>query len=140
MAEHCRACSSCQRVSRQGGPEAPLVPLPIMDQPFKRIAMGIVGPHRLPENCSGYHQYVLVICDYASRFPEAKELGSSNRSRKADGRLCQIRYPGGDPHRPGNQLHLPAATRAIPIVWHSRYQNDPLPSPDRWLNASTDCC
>ena len=39
-----------------------------MDEPFKRIAMDIVGP--LPRSRSG-NQYILVIRDYASRYPQA---------------------------------------------------------------------
>ena len=38
---------------------------------FKRIAMDIIGP--LPRSRSG-NQYILVICDYASRYPEAVPL------------------------------------------------------------------
>ena len=40
-----------------------------MDVPFERIAMDIVGP--LPRSRSGN---ILVICDYATRYPEAFPL------------------------------------------------------------------
>ena len=53
------------------GEQSTLIPLPPMDEPFKRIAMDIVGP--LPRSRSG-NQYILVICDYASRYPEAVPL------------------------------------------------------------------
>ena len=46
----------------------PLVPLPIMTEPFERIAIDIVGP--LPKIRKG-NRYILVICDYATRYPEA---------------------------------------------------------------------
>lgn len=39
-----------------------------MSEPFRRIAMDIVGP--LPRSTSG-KKYILVICDYATRYPEA---------------------------------------------------------------------
>ena len=39
-----------------------------MKEPFERIAMDIVGP--LPHNRRG-NQYILVVCDYATRYPEA---------------------------------------------------------------------
>ena len=42
-----------------------------MKEPFERIAIDIVGP--LPHSCKGY-QYVSVICDYATRYPEAIPL------------------------------------------------------------------
>ncbi|XP_024136818.1 uncharacterized protein LOC112151925 [Oryzias melastigma] len=48
-----------------------LHPLPVISTPFRRIAMDIVGP--LPKSSSG-HEYILVVCDYATRFPEAFPL------------------------------------------------------------------
>ena len=65
---YCRRCEACQKTSRVKPRHAPLIPLPIMDEPFQKIAMDIVGP--LPRSSSG-NQYVLVICDYATRYPEA---------------------------------------------------------------------
>ena len=65
---HCRCCEECQRSSTRKPVKAPLVPLPIMEEPFKRIAMDIVGP--LPRSSSG-KRYILVICDYATRYPGA---------------------------------------------------------------------
>ena len=48
-----------------------MIPLPVISEPFSRVAMDIVGP--LPRSRSG-HQYVLVLCDYATRYPEAVPL------------------------------------------------------------------
>ena len=47
---------------------APLVLLPVMKTPFERIPMDIVGP--FPKSQVG-NRFVLVICDYATRYPEA---------------------------------------------------------------------
>ena len=47
---------------------APMISLPLIDEPFQRIAMDVVGP--LSRSRSG-HRYVLVLCDYATRYPEA---------------------------------------------------------------------
>eukprot|EP00731_Ephydatia_muelleri_P021055 Em0013g782a len=68
VADYCRRCEACQKTSRVKPRHAPLIPLPIMDEPFQKIAMDIVGP--LPRSRSG-NRYVLVICDYATRYPEA---------------------------------------------------------------------
>ena len=68
VADYCRRCEACQKTSRVKPCHAPLIPLPIMDEPFQKIAMDIVGP--LPQSRSG-NRYVLVICDYAIRYPEA---------------------------------------------------------------------
>ena len=48
-----------------------LMKMPIIGKPFERIAMDIVVP--LPKASNGY-QYILVISDYATRFPEAYPL------------------------------------------------------------------
>ena len=42
-----------------------------MGELFKRIAMDVIGP--LPKTKQG-HLYVLVICDYATRYLEAYPL------------------------------------------------------------------
>uniref|UniRef100_A0A1X7UTB7 Integrase catalytic domain-containing protein n=1 Tax=Amphimedon queenslandica TaxID=400682 RepID=A0A1X7UTB7_AMPQE len=73
VAYYCRSCSSCQKSSSKGVLQAPLVPLPIVATPFKWIAIDIVGP--LPKSRSG-KQYILVICDYATRFLEAIPMKS----------------------------------------------------------------
>ena len=81
VAEYCRSCGACQKTSHCRPPKAPLVPLPIIDEPFSRIAMDIVGP--LPRSRSG-NKYVLVLCDYATRYPEAIPLKSIDASHVAE--------------------------------------------------------
>lgn len=55
--------------SAKGRPQpVPLIPLPSVDEPLHRIAMDVVGP--LPRSRAG-NRYFLVICDYATRYPEA---------------------------------------------------------------------
>ena len=48
-----------------------MIPHPMMGVPFKKIAMDIVGP--LPRSQAG-HRYILVVCDYTTRFPKAFPL------------------------------------------------------------------
>eukprot|EP00795_Rhopilema_esculentum_P005569 gene5569-9573_t len=82
VAEYCRSCEICQRTSpRRKSNRAKLVPLPIVDTPFKRIAMDIVGP--LERSAAG-HKYILVICDYATRYPEAVPLRSIDAESVAE--------------------------------------------------------
>lgn len=71
---YCTTCHTCQKTSavRQRD-RAPLHPLPVISVPFQRIAMDIVGPL---ERSSAGHQYILVISDYATRYPEAFPLRS----------------------------------------------------------------
>ena len=67
----CSCCEKCQRCSTKRPPKAPLIPLPVIAESFRRIAMDIVGP--LPRSRSG-NRYILVICDYSTRYPEAVPL------------------------------------------------------------------
>ena len=73
VAEYCRQCGECQKTTHRRVHRAPLIPLPIIDEPFHRIAMDIVGP--LSRSRSG-KRYILVVCDYATRYPEAIPLRS----------------------------------------------------------------
>ncbi|KAI2645182.1 Retrovirus-related Pol polyprotein [Labeo rohita] len=66
-----QACPVCQRTSPRKPPPSPLIPLPIIGVPFERIGMDIVGP--LPRSGRG-HEHILVIVDYATRYPEAVPL------------------------------------------------------------------
>ena len=59
----------------------PLVPFPVIEEPFQRIAMDIIGP--LPKSCAGY-KYILVICDYTTRYPEAVPLRSIDAEHVAE--------------------------------------------------------
>ena len=42
--QFCTCCEKCQRCSTKRPPKAPLIPLPVITEPFRRIAMDIVGP------------------------------------------------------------------------------------------------
>ena len=59
-ADYCRSCAECQKSRDQRMRRVPLVPLPIIKEPFERIAMDIIGP--LPRSRSG-NRFILVICD-----------------------------------------------------------------------------
>ena len=69
--EVCKACPECQRTASTKTVRAPMIPLPVIGEPFQRIAMDIVGP--LLRSRQG-HRYILIICDYATRYPEAFPL------------------------------------------------------------------
>uniref|UniRef100_A0A8C1V487 Gypsy retrotransposon integrase-like protein 1 n=1 Tax=Cyprinus carpio TaxID=7962 RepID=A0A8C1V487_CYPCA len=70
----CQACPTCQRTSPRTPPPSPLIPLPIIEVPFERIGMDLVGP--LPKSAWG-HEHILVILDYATRYPEAIPLSKA---------------------------------------------------------------
>ena len=51
-----------------------MVPMPVIQTPFLQIAMDIVGPlHRTKRG----HWFILTIVDYATRYPEAIALSST---------------------------------------------------------------
>ena len=81
VAEFCRGCPTCQRSAQRRIKRAPLVPLPIITEPFSRVAMDIVGP--LPRSRSG-NKYILVLCDYGTKYPEAIPLKSIDAEHIAD--------------------------------------------------------
>ena len=81
VADFCRSCPECQRTAKGNQLKVPLVPLPVMKEPFERIAMDIVGP--LPRSKKG-NQYILVVCDYATRYPEAFPLRSISAETVAE--------------------------------------------------------
>ncbi|XP_076461743.1 LOW QUALITY PROTEIN: uncharacterized protein LOC143294197 [Babylonia areolata] len=65
------SCDQCQKVSPKPQ-KVPLVKMPLIDTPFERVAVDLVGPIT-PASGSGNH-YILVVVDYATRYPEAVPL------------------------------------------------------------------
>src|SRR6266568_2251767 len=69
----CQSCDICQRTVAKGRTAAvPLGTVPMIETPFHRVAMDLVGPIA-PASDRG-HRYILVLVDYATRFPEAVAL------------------------------------------------------------------
>ena len=69
----CRSCDVCQRTVKRGNVrKVPLGSMPLIDTPFKRVAVDIVGPIAPPSEAG--HRYILTLVDYATRYPEAVPL------------------------------------------------------------------
>ena len=80
--QYCRTCPACQRTAgKRYVPKARLVSLPVVGTPFSRVAMDIVGP--LEKSRRG-NKYILVVCDYATRYPEAFPLKSIDAETVAE--------------------------------------------------------
>ena len=78
---YCCSCEVCQRSQRQGtSVRAEMIPIPLIGKPFQKIAMDVVGS--LPKSKSG-NRFILTICDYATRYPEAVPLPSTEAERVA---------------------------------------------------------
>uniref|UniRef100_A0A9J8C322 Gypsy retrotransposon integrase-like protein 1 n=1 Tax=Cyprinus carpio carpio TaxID=630221 RepID=A0A9J8C322_CYPCA len=77
----CASCRECQLVNPPAAPKAPLRPLPLVQVPFERIGMDLIGP--LERSARG-HRFALVIVDYATRYPEAVALRNISAKSVAD--------------------------------------------------------
>ena len=72
---YCQSCDICQRnISKGRVTKVPLGETPIIDTPFERVAVDLIGPMK-PTTDRG-HRYILVLIDYATRYPEAIPLKS----------------------------------------------------------------
>nr|XP_033942276.1 uncharacterized protein LOC117449038 isoform X2 [Pseudochaenichthys georgianus] len=70
---YCRTCHVCQVVGKpnQVIHPAPLIPIPVMGEPFERVIVDCVGP--LPKAKTG-NQFLLTVMCASTRFPEAIPL------------------------------------------------------------------
>ncbi|XP_077331070.1 uncharacterized protein LOC143973991 [Lithobates pipiens] len=95
IADYCRSCVTCQRVGKVGDVHrAPLKPLPVVDEPFKRVAVDIVGPLAIPS--SSGKRYILTVVNYATRYPEAVVLSCLRTDKVADallGIFTRVEFP-----------------------------------------------
>ena len=80
------SCEECQRGAKKERRKAPLVPLPIITEPFRRIAIDIVGPLR---RTTRGHKYILTMMDFATRYPEAIPLKKTDAATVCDA-LCEV--------------------------------------------------
>jgi hypothetical protein len=70
---YCKSCDICQRtIARGKSMKVPLGKMPLIDIPFQRVAIDLIGPV-YPASTSG-NRYILSLVDYASRYPEATAL------------------------------------------------------------------
>ena len=69
----CHSCDVCQQTISKGRvSKVPLGKMPIIDIPFKRVAIDTVGKI-FPASSRG-HRYILTVVDFATRYPEAAAL------------------------------------------------------------------
>ena len=86
VSRFCRSCEICQKTIDKGRvPKAPLGRMPIMEVPFQRIAVDLVGPFK-PASERG-HRWILTVIDYATRYPEAIPLKSTTTIEIAEALL-----------------------------------------------------
>lgn len=82
----CISCDICQRTVDKGRvPKAPLGVMPLIDTPFRRVAIDLVGPI-YPATDRG-NRYILTLVDFATRYPEAVPLKQIDTERVAEALL-----------------------------------------------------
>ena len=83
VARFCKSCDICQRTIQKGRvTKVPLGKMPLIDTPFKRVAVDIVGP--IEPRSDKKSRYILTMIDYATRYPEAVALPSIETERVAE--------------------------------------------------------
>ena len=87
-------CPQCQLAAREmKSYRAPLNPVKPETEPFREIAIDIVG--ELPQTTTGY-KYILKIVDYATCYPEAISLRNTSLKTIADALVqyfCSVGIP-----------------------------------------------
>ena len=90
-----RSCDVCQRTTDKGRvPPAPLQPMPVISEPFERVAVDIVGPI-IPRASDG-SKYILTIVDFSTRWPEAVALRNIEAVTVAEAMVevfCRVGIP-----------------------------------------------
>jgi len=78
-----KSCDVCQKtVNKSSVPKVPLEEMPLIDKPFKRVAIHLVGPISPPSEAG--HRYILTLVDFATRYPEAVPLKNINTETVAE--------------------------------------------------------
>ncbi|XP_047476454.1 uncharacterized protein LOC125030461 [Penaeus chinensis] len=90
-----RSCDICQKTTDKGrNTAAPLQPLPVISEPFSRVAVDIVGP--ITPCADDKSKYILTVVDFATRWPEAVALKNIEAATVAEAlfdMFCRIGIP-----------------------------------------------
>ena len=93
LARFCRSYEICQKTVPKGKvTKVPLGEMPIMDVPFHRVAVNLIGPIT-PVSDNG-NRYILTIVDFATKYPQAVVLPRIETERVAEA-LLDIFYRVG---------------------------------------------
>ena len=126
---HAGHAQECQKASPRRDQRAPLIPLPVIEEPLQRVAMDIVGP--LLRSHSG-KKYILVICDYVTRYPEAIPITAIDTKTIAE-ELMKFFSRVGLPQEilTDQSSNFTSTTEgAVPTARHPTSQDQSLPPAD----------
>ena len=89
----CKSCDICQWTIRKGRvTKVPLGKLPLIDTPYKRVSVQLVGP--IKPHSDKKSEYILTMIDYATRYPEAVALPSIETERVAEALIAMFSRVG----------------------------------------------
>jgi transposase InsO family protein len=95
VSRFCQSCDVCQKtVLKSCVSKVPLQKMPLIDTPFKRVAVDLIGPIHPPSEAG--HRYILTLVDYATRYPEAVALKDINTESVAEALVdffCRLGVP-----------------------------------------------
>ena len=93
VARFCKSCDICQRTIQKGRvTKVPLGKMPLIDTPFKRVAVDIVGP--IEPRSDKKSRYIMTMIDCATRYPEAVALPSIETERVAEALIAMFSRVG----------------------------------------------
>ncbi len=101
----------------------PLVPLTVIDVPFERIGVDVIGP--LERSHAG-NWFILVISDYATRYPEAYILRDVTAKQIA---LLKLFSQVGIPKEVLSDQGTNFMSRTL-AFWHKESENNPISPSD----------
>ncbi|KAM7312534.1 uncharacterized protein ISCGN_009439 [Ixodes scapularis] len=79
-----RSCDLCQRTIPKGMvSNAPLGRMPIIETPFERVSIDLIGP--LSPTSKNENQFILTLVDFSTGYPEAVALTSTDSKTVAEG-------------------------------------------------------
>lgn len=73
IVRYCRSCDLCQKTYPRGKvSKLPIGTMPLIETPFSRVAVDLIGPIHPPTDKG--QRFILTLVDYATRYPEATPL------------------------------------------------------------------
>ena len=89
----CKSCHTCQKFGSKVQ-KVPLSKMPIISEPFSRVAVDLIGPISPPSERG--HKYILTLIDLATRYPEAIPLRNIDSVTVAESLVeifCRVGVP-----------------------------------------------
>ena len=73
VSQHCKSCDICQKTVNKGSvAKVPPQKMPLINMPFKRVTIDLIGLISPPSEAG--HRYILTLVEYATRYPEGVPL------------------------------------------------------------------